>query len=88
METTGIMGKIHVSQETADALIVAGKSSWLVTREEKIVAKGKGSMQTYYVNPLANRASSHAGSFDQYNHNNNSIINNNDISTAEPLDTA
>jgi hypothetical protein len=87
METTGIMGKIHVSQETADALIVGGKSSWLITREEKIVAKGKGSMQTYYVNPLANRASSHAGSYDQYN-NNKSIINNNDISTTEPLDTA
>jgi Adenylate and Guanylate cyclase catalytic domain len=76
METTGIMGKIHVSQETADALIVAGKSSWLITREEKIVAKGKGSMQTYYINPPANRANSYAGSIDQYN-----------IST-EPFDTA
>ena len=66
METTGIMGKIHVSQETADALIHAGKKSWLVTREEKIEVKGKGSMQTYYVNPPANRASSYAGSMDQY----------------------
>jgi hypothetical protein len=87
METTGRMGKIHVSQETADALIHAGKTSWLVTREETIVAKGKGSMQTYYVNPPANRASSYAGSMDQFN-----IITSTTTSTSrtntDPFDTA
>ena len=40
-------GRIHCSQETADQLIMAGKTSWLKTREDRITAKGKGEMQTY-----------------------------------------
>ena len=40
-------GRIHVSQETADELIMAGKTAWLKTRQDKITAKGKGEMQTY-----------------------------------------
>jgi class 3 adenylate cyclase len=50
IETTGAKGRIHVSQETADLLIAAGKSRWLEKREEKVVAKGKGELQTYWVN--------------------------------------
>ena len=50
MESTGIKGRIHCSQSTADALVLAGKSHWLTRREDKIVAKGKGEMQTYWVN--------------------------------------
>ena len=50
MESTGVQGKIHVSQATADALIAMGKESWLTPREDKIVAKGKGEMQTHFVN--------------------------------------
>ena len=40
-------GRIHCSQETADELIMAGKTSWIKTREDRIIAKGKGEMQTY-----------------------------------------
>ena len=40
-------GRIHCSQETADELIMAGKTSWIKTREDRITAKGKGEMQTY-----------------------------------------
>ena len=40
MESNGMPGRIHVSQATADALTLAGKSHWLIAREEKIVAKG------------------------------------------------
>jgi len=47
MESTGIPRRIHVSQSTADALILQGKDSWLVPRKEKVMAKGKGEMQTY-----------------------------------------
>lgn len=49
MESNSIKGFIHVSQATADELIKKGKGHWLKAREEKIVAKGKGEMQTYFV---------------------------------------
>ena len=41
--------KIQLSQATADALIEAGKAHWLVKRDTKVVAKGKGEMQTYWL---------------------------------------
>eukprot|EP00339_Tiarina_fusa_P009010 CAMPEP_0117058878 /NCGR_PEP_ID=MMETSP0472-20121206/40893_1 /TAXON_ID=693140 ORGANISM="Tiarina fusus, Strain LIS" /NCGR_SAMPLE_ID=MMETSP0472 /ASSEMBLY_ACC=CAM_ASM_000603 /LENGTH=805 /DNA_ID=CAMNT_0004776357 /DNA_START=1 /DNA_END=2418 /DNA_ORIENTATION=+ len=49
MESNGIPRKIQVSQTTADALILEGKESWLIPRKEKVVAKGKGEMQTYFL---------------------------------------
>jgi len=49
MESTGIPRRIQVSQSTADALILLGKDSWLVPRKEKVMAKGKGEMQTYFL---------------------------------------
>jgi hypothetical protein len=52
MESTGQRGKIQVSQDTADLLVAAGKTAWISAREERVVAKGKGEMQTYWVNIL------------------------------------
>ena len=49
MESNGQKGKIQVSQDTADLLIAAGKEKWLTAREDLVEAKGKGSMQTYFV---------------------------------------
>jgi hypothetical protein len=49
MESTGTPRRIQVSQSTADALILEGKESWLVPRKEKVFAKGKGDMQTYFL---------------------------------------
>jgi len=49
MESTGTPRKIQVSQSTADALIVAGKDHWLIPRREKVYAKGKGEVQTYFL---------------------------------------
>jgi class 3 adenylate cyclase len=34
MESTGLRDKIQVSQETADLLIAAGKTSWVTQRED------------------------------------------------------
>ena len=51
MESNGQKGRIHISQSTADLLTAAGLESWVVPRETKIEAKGKGSMQTYWVAP-------------------------------------
>lgn len=51
MESTGQKGRIQVSQATADILTAAGKGHWLTKREELVEAKGKGSLQTYFVMP-------------------------------------
>jgi class 3 adenylate cyclase len=40
VETTGEKG-IHISQDTADLIIAAGKSRWVQKREDKVVAKGR-----------------------------------------------
>lgn len=49
MESNGLRNKIHISSETAQHMRDAGKHHWLVAREEKIVAKGKGEMQTFFL---------------------------------------
>lgn len=49
MESTGKRGMIQLSQETADLLKEAGKEHWLVAREDLVEAKGKGSLQTYWL---------------------------------------
>ena len=51
MESTGIPGRIHCSQQTANELVAGGMSHWLEQRDEQIIAKGKGKLQTYFVNP-------------------------------------
>lgn len=48
METTGMMGQIHVSSTTAYLLHQAGKGSCLVPREDKVVAKGIGLIDSYW----------------------------------------
>ena len=49
MESTGEEAMIQVSQETADLLMAAGKGSWIRPREDKVIAKGKGQLQTYWL---------------------------------------
>jgi class 3 adenylate cyclase len=49
MESHGIKGRIQVSQSTADEIVQAGKQAWIVPRQDKINAKGKGELQTYFV---------------------------------------
>jgi class 3 adenylate cyclase len=51
MESLGSTGQIHVSQQTADELLAKGKSSWVTPRADKVTAKGKGELQTYWVRP-------------------------------------
>lgn len=40
MESTGVKDCIHLSNETAQLLIEAGKEDWLVERGDKVIAKG------------------------------------------------
>jgi class 3 adenylate cyclase len=49
VESTGDRGRIHISQDTANLLIAAGKSRWVQEREDRVVAKGKGELQTYWL---------------------------------------
>mmetsp|Transcript_1046 Transcript_1046/g.2212 ORF Transcript_1046/g.2212 Transcript_1046/m.2212 type:complete len:1145 (-) Transcript_1046:169-3603(-) len=49
IETTGKKGMIHISQSTAELLQEAGKGHWIIPREDKVVAKGKGELITYWM---------------------------------------
>ena len=49
MESTGLPGRIQLSQETANMLIEAGLSAWVAPRRGKVYVKGKGEMQTYWI---------------------------------------
>ncbi|GKY91565.1 hypothetical protein MPSEU_000128400 [Mayamaea pseudoterrestris] len=55
IETTGMKGRIHLSQETADLLVAAGKVNWFYSREEKVFAKGKGELNTFWLKSGATR---------------------------------
>lgn len=56
IESTGQGGQIHVSAATAELLKQAGKSQWVTKRPTKVLAKGKGAMQTYWLNPKSNES--------------------------------
>ena len=58
IETTGARDRIHVSQETANILTEAGKGHWLREREDKVVAKGKGQLSTFWLEMKAGSAKS------------------------------
>ena len=50
MESTGQKGQIQISRDTADLLIAHGKQDWLIKREDIVHAKGKGEMETFWLN--------------------------------------
>lgn len=49
MESNGQPHKIQVSEATAKILHKQGRGKWLQAREDKIQAKGKGELQTYWI---------------------------------------
>jgi hypothetical protein len=60
MESNGCPSKIQCSQKTADLLIAAGKQHWLEKRHDLVEAKGKGKLQTYWIEPPSRGGSDHA----------------------------
>jgi hypothetical protein len=50
-ETTGQRDRIHITQELADLFILSGKETWIEPRKQKVFAKGKGEMTTYWLRP-------------------------------------
>eukprot|EP00980_Cylindrotheca_fusiformis_P002909 scaffold675_cov103-Cylindrotheca_fusiformis.AAC.20 len=53
MESTSARSRIQVSQATADLLFASGLSDWIAPRKNKILVKGKGEMQTYWLKTKA-----------------------------------
>ena len=51
MESMGQAEMIRVSQATADLLIEGGLQDWVLPRDESIHAKGKGRLETYWLDP-------------------------------------
>ncbi len=49
MEAMGESDRIHLSEKTAGLLLEAGKKKWVQARKEKILVKGVGDMQTYFI---------------------------------------
>lgn len=49
MESTCMKGRIQVSEASAELLKQARKDHWLVPREDKVSAKGKGLLSTYWL---------------------------------------
>jgi hypothetical protein len=48
---TGVPGRIHASQSTADILKATGRDHWVTPRQDSVLAKGKGVVNTYWINP-------------------------------------
>jgi 3'5'-cyclic nucleotide phosphodiesterase len=61
MESNGEKNRIHVSQKTADLIQQGGKGLWLTARPDKVHAKGKGEMQTYWCLPSSTEGTMSAG---------------------------
>jgi len=49
MESSGVGGRIHLSQECADELAKWNKSHWVVPRNDMVHAKGLGALNTYWL---------------------------------------
>jgi hypothetical protein len=49
MESTGVSNRIHVSAEFAQEMMNARKGHWVVARPDHVMVKGKGDMQTYFL---------------------------------------
>jgi Adenylate and Guanylate cyclase catalytic domain len=73
MESTGKKDLIQISQATADILVLDGKQHWIVEREDAVEVKGKGKLQTYWLNPSLHKRGSRSGSSDEDNSDTGSV---------------
>ena len=84
IETGGRADRIHVSTETANQLKELGKSKWVTKREDTIIAKGKGELQTYWLS--VNFAGAASTRSSEYNASTASEINDKDDDAAGGMD--
>jgi Adenylate and Guanylate cyclase catalytic domain len=78
MESTGEVGRIHISASTTELLRAAGKGRWVSERKDLVEVKGKGTMRTFWLNQSPNK-SDNKGSSD------NESISPSDFSRGEKL---
>jgi class 3 adenylate cyclase len=64
MESNGSPHKVHISSETYEYLKQSGKAHWAIPREELVHAKGKGSVQTYWIRSMSGGSSAASSSED------------------------
>jgi hypothetical protein len=64
MESNSLKGRIQVSEQTAELLFKANKGHILRKREDKVLAKGKGALQTYWLDVNAASGSVFGSSLD------------------------
>ena len=57
MESNSCKGRIQVSEATAHLLFQVNKHHWLIKRDDEIEAKGKGTLQTYWLDINSNHGS-------------------------------
>lgn len=55
MESTGEGGNVQVSETTQQALVQSGYNGPIIEREDKVIAKGKGEMKTFWLIDKTNR---------------------------------
>lgn len=58
IEETGLPGRIHVSERTATLLMSASKGHWVEKREDKVIAKGKGELSTFWIKSVRDSSNS------------------------------
>ena len=73
MESSGVVGKIHVSSATADILTKSGKEYWLQKRDEVVHLKGIGSVQTFFLT-FANQSSDYGESVQSGNEQGDELV--------------
>jgi hypothetical protein len=61
MESTGVRGRIQLSDATAKLLIKAGKGHWIEERREHVDVKGKGRQTTYFLKRERGETTSSSG---------------------------
>lgn len=58
MQSTCIPNRIHLSYATATQIEKLGKGKWITKRADQVTTKGFGSLETYWLNPEPEKASS------------------------------
>jgi hypothetical protein len=59
MESNSLPNRIQLSHTTAELLVRANKEDWFEARSTKVEAKGKGTLQTYWLRPRVRRKEPH-----------------------------